>query len=130
IIAAARLLLELAKPAIHYADASSILRCPYLPGASRERSARSLADSSLRRRRELDFSLQDIERAAWQCPELLALCHRVERVLGSQAETKEFAGWSRFISDWLDAAGWPGDATLTEQEEESVTSWTDALSEL
>ena len=130
IIAAARLLLELAKPAIHYADASSILRCPYLPGVSRERSARSLADISLRRRRELDFSLQDIERAAWQCPELLALCHRLERVLGSQAETKEFAGWSRFISDWLDAAGWPGDATLTEQEEESVTSWNDALSEL
>jgi ATP-dependent helicase/nuclease subunit B len=130
IIAAARLLLELAKPAIHYADASSVLRCPYLPGASRERSPRALADIGLRKRRELDFSLQDIERAAWECPELLALCRRLQRVLRSQTETKELAGWSRYISDWLDATGWPGDTELTEQEEESVTSWNDALSEL
>jgi ATP-dependent helicase/nuclease subunit B len=130
VIAAARLLLELVNPAIHYADASSILRSPYLPGAASERSARSLADVGLRRRRELDFSLQDIERAASQCPALLSLCRRLARVLRSKTETKEFAGWSRFISDWLEAAGWPGDAELTQQEEKSIELWNGALSEL
>jgi ATP-dependent helicase/nuclease subunit B len=130
VVAGARLLFELAHPAIHYADASSILRSPFLPGASVERSARSLADIVLRKRRELDFSIQDIEQAASQCPALLATCRRLRRMLPSKTETKEFPAWSRFISDWLEAAGWPGDAKLTEQEEKIVELWNDALSEL
>jgi ATP-dependent helicase/nuclease subunit B len=130
LIASARLLLELAQPVIHYADASSMLRSPFLPGAAAERSARAIADIGLRKRRELDFSLADIEQAAFQCPALLAICRRLRRVLPSKTETKELPGWSRFISDWLEVAGWPGDAELTEQEEKIVDLWNEALSGL
>lgn len=130
VVASARLLLELAQPAVHYADASSILRSPFLPGASAERSARALADVGLRKRRELDFSLDDLEQAALHCPALLIACRRLRRVLRSKTETKELPAWSRFISDWLEAAGWPGDAGLTEHEEQIVELWNDALSEL
>jgi ATP-dependent helicase/nuclease subunit B len=130
LIAGARLLLELAQPVIHYADASSILRSPFLPGAAAERSARSLADIALRKRRELDFSLADIEQAALHCPALLVTCRRLRRLLPSKDEKKELPGWSRFISDWLEAAGWPGDAELTEREENIVELWNEALSEL
>ena len=48
----------------------------------------------------------------------------------SRTETKEFPDWSRFISDWLEAAGWPGDAELTQQEEKLIELWNNALSEL
>jgi probable DNA repair protein len=130
LVAGARLLLELAHPVIHYADASSILRSPFLPGAAAERSARSLADIALRKRRELDFSLADMEQAAVHCPTLLATCRRLRRLLPSKNEKKELPGWSRFISDWLEAAGWPGDAELTEREEKIVELWNEALSEL
>ena len=130
LIAGARLLLELAHPAIHYADASSIVRSPYLPGAVAERSLRSLADIGLRKRRELDFSLGDLEQAASQCPALLTICRRLRQVFRSRTETKEFPGWSRFISDWLEAAGWPGDAELTQREEKLIELWNNALSEL
>jgi ATP-dependent helicase/nuclease subunit B len=51
-------------------------------------------------------------------------------VLPSKTETKELPGWSRFISDWLEVAGWPGDAELTEQEEKIVDLWNEALSGL
>ena len=107
-----------------------MLRSPFLPGAIAERSARSLADIGLRKRRELDFSLQDIEQAASQCPVFLTTCRRLRRVLRSKTETKELSGWSRFISDWLEAAGWPGEAALTEHEEKIAGLWNDALSEL
>jgi len=130
LIAGARLLLELAHPVIHYADASSILRSPFLPGAGAERSARALADIGLRKRRELDFSLADIEQAALHCTALLAACRRLRRLLPSKIEMKELPAWSRFISDWLEAAGWPGDTGLTEREEKIVELWNEALSEL
>jgi ATP-dependent helicase/nuclease subunit B len=130
LVAGARLLLELAHPVIHYADASSILRSPFLPGAAAERSARALADIGLRKRRELDFSLADLEQAAAHCPALLVTCRRLRRLLPSKIETKELPAWSRFISDWLEAAGWPGDAELTEPEEKIVELWNEALSEL
>ncbi len=130
LIAGARLLLELAHPVIHYADASSVLRSPFLPGAAAERSARALADIGLRKRRELDFSLADIEQAAVHCPALLVTCRRLRRLLPSKIEKKELPDWSRFLSDWLEAAGWPGDIELTGQEEKIIELWNEALSEL
>jgi ATP-dependent helicase/nuclease subunit B len=61
---------------------------------------------------------------------LLETCKRIEKALRGRTEEKEFAGWSRFLGDLLQAAGWPGDQELDEQEQKIVERWNEALSEL
>jgi probable DNA repair protein len=38
--------------------------------------------------------------------------------------------WAQFISDLLRAAGWPGDAELTADEQDVIEAWKNAISEL
>ncbi|HMF79544.1 MAG TPA: PD-(D/E)XK nuclease family protein, partial [Bryobacteraceae bacterium] len=128
LVSGALLLLDLARPLIHHANAGAILRSPFLKGASAERSARALADLDLRKRRELDLSLRDLEKAARNCPLLVETWPKVRRVLQKKTPLKEFAEWSRFLGDLLEAAGWPGDAELSEQEQQIVEVWKNALS--
>ncbi len=130
LIVSAFLLLELAHPRIRHADASAILRCPFITGAAAERSVRALADLRLRRLREPDISLGQMEWASKECPVLTRLWPAVRRALRSGSKHLELAGWSEFIGDLLEAVGWPGDAELTLQEQELVESWKNALSVL
>jgi ATP-dependent helicase/nuclease subunit B len=130
LISGALLLLELAKPRIHHADAGAILRSPFLKGASVERSARALADLELRRWREMDFSLRDIEKASRNCPVLTEAWPPIRGILQQKTLFKELAEWSQFLGDLVEAAGWPGDAELSEQEQQVVEAWKNALSDL
>jgi ATP-dependent helicase/nuclease subunit B len=128
LIASALLLLELAQPRIHHADASAVLRCPFIAGAASERSARALADLRLRRLRELDLSIGQMQWATKECPLLTRVWPAVRRVLQNRSHQMELPLWSRFIGDLLQAVGWPGDAELTSQEQELVEKWKERLS--
>jgi ATP-dependent helicase/nuclease subunit B len=130
LIASALLLLELARPRIHQPDASAILRCPFITGAAAERSARALADMRLRRFRELDVSLSQMERAAKECAVLSRMWAGIRQVLRSRSNQVELPAWSRFIGDLLKVVGWPGDAELTSQEQDLIETWKNALSVL
>jgi probable DNA repair protein len=130
LVAGALLLLELARPRIHYADACAILRSPFLQGAIAERSARALADVELRKRRELDVSLRDMEFATERCPLLATVWPRVRRVLCDKPQRRELPAWSELFGDLLAAVGWPGDPELAVEEQEIVQAWQDALSGL
>jgi ATP-dependent helicase/nuclease subunit B len=126
LVAAALLLLNLASPRIDHADAGAILRSPFIKGAALERHQRALADIKLRKRRELDVSLGDIEAAACACPILTSLLKKVEKAPREQDLSK----WSEFISALLAALGWPGDAPLTASEEQIADQWDEQLSTL
>ncbi|MFL6354893.1 MAG: PD-(D/E)XK nuclease family protein [Bryobacteraceae bacterium] len=128
LIASALLLLELAHPRIHHADASAILRCPFIGGAAPERSARALADLRLRRLRELDISLDQMQWATQACPILTRVWSALRQVLRNGSEQQELPLWAGFIGDLLQALGWPGDAELTSQEQDVVEKWKAALS--
>ncbi|MGI9073445.1 MAG: PD-(D/E)XK nuclease family protein [Bryobacteraceae bacterium] len=130
LIASALLLLELAEPRIHHADASAILRSPFIAGAARERNARALADLRLRRLRELDVSIGQMQWATKECVLLSGLWPAACRILQNRSHQMELPLWSRFIGDLLQAVGWPGDAELTSQEQEQLEKWKDALSVL
>jgi ATP-dependent helicase/nuclease subunit B len=130
IVGNALLLLELARPHIHHADAGAILRCPFMPGASAERSERALADLELRKRRDLQVTLRDLESVTARCPQLQRLCTAVRRVLVKMPQRAELPVWSAFIADVLKAAGWPGDAPLTRIEEQALEQWNEVLSSL
>ncbi len=70
LIASALLLQELVRPRISVADAGAILRCPFIAGAAAERSVRALAELELRRKRELDVTVRDLEQASRNAPAL------------------------------------------------------------
>lgn len=129
LIANALLLLQLALPRIPMADACSILRSPYIIGASAERGARALADLQLRRRRDIEVSLRDIECSAVNCPRLSSVWAELKRIT-SGPKYRHLSDWSKFISDVLEALGWPGDADLTFEEREHAELWNRAVSTL
>jgi ATP-dependent helicase/nuclease subunit B len=130
LIASALLLLDLARPRIHHANATAILRCSFISGAARERSERALADLSLRRRREFDVSLWDMEQASRKCPLLVQTFLKVRNIVRTKPPVQELSAWRDFIGDLLKATGWPGEAELTPDEQEVLESWSDALSSL
>ena len=130
LIAGALLLLEIARPRIPIADAGSILRSPWLRSSFSERSVRALADIELRRRRELDVTLNDLERASASCPVLSRTWDSVRRSLRRNPASDTFSGWTRFIGDLLGSLGWPGDDELTAHEQDLLEAWKDAVSEL
>ncbi len=130
LIAGALQLLGLAQPHLTVAQGGAILRSPWLTGAAEERSLRALADIELRRRRELDVTLAEIESASARCGRLKRIWSSVHQLLADKPATDTFAGWSEFIGDLLAGLGWPGDEELNEVEQSAVESWSDALSEL
>jgi probable DNA repair protein len=130
IVNGALLLLELAEYRIDQAVASTIIRSPFLRGAATERDQRSLADLKLRRARSLDVNLRDVKYAAAQCPILLQTLNKIDTLVRAKPANQSLAEWSKFFSDVLEAAGWPGDAELSPEEQETLELWKDSLSTL
>jgi probable DNA repair protein len=131
LIAAALLLLKLARPSLNINDASAILRCPFVKGAEAERSARATADLKLCNRRRTDVDLRDLKYISAQCPQLTSVWRRVHRVLGDVGTNRTFAEWTRFFGDLLKAVGWPGKpADLNAEEQDLVDAWDENLSAL
>ena len=130
LVAAALLFLELARPRIAIGDAGSILRSPFLGGANEERSARSLADVDLRRKRGLYVSLRELEWSSRSCPALTRVWPAVRRALRGKPEVAELSEWGEFIGRLLKATGWPGDEQSSNEEQAVIEAWEDALAGL
>jgi probable DNA repair protein len=130
LVSAALLLLNLASPRIDQADAGAILRSPFVKGAAAERYQRGLADIELRKRRELDVSLEDMAWASRACPVFNACLKRAEKILVGASQARTLAEWSEWISDLLAAMGWPGETDLTAREERIIERWKEQLSTL
>jgi ATP-dependent helicase/nuclease subunit B len=130
LVASALLLLNLASPRIDHADAGAILRSPFIEGAAVERHQRALADVDLRKRRELDVSLRDMERASSACPILISCWKRVEKLVKRASAVRSLSEWNEFISNLLGGVGWPGETELTVREERIIDQWKERLSTL
>ena len=130
LISGALLLLEIAQPRISMSTAGALLRSPWMEGAAAERKGRALADLALRRARELDVSLSDIETASANCLRLKRIWPALRRVLQRKRDLDTFGAWSEFIGDLLEAFGWPGDQELNTPEQSALEAWKNALSDL
>ena len=64
------------------------------------------------------------------CPILKGIWEAVRQVLRARSWTLDLPRWSQFISDLLEAVGWPGDAELSGEEQEIGEVWKDALLDL
>jgi len=130
VVAHAQLLLRLSEPRVAIADASAILRSPYLAGAFAEQSARALADLELRRSKELDVTVWSIEAASRNCPLMIPMWAKLSELLRTIPRRQELSAWGKVFGDILGVTGWPGESALTASEQEAVEAWTEALSEL
>lgn len=129
-IANALLLLQLARPRIAMTDACAILRSPYIAGAVSEKHERAFADLFLRRRRDIDVALRDIESASAGCPGLQTIWAKLRDKLKRGLAHRDLPAWSEFMRDLLAALGWPGEAALTSEELDLVERWKNAVSTL
>ena len=130
IIAGAVLLLELGKRQMTLSDAGTIFRCPFIEGAAAERSGRAQADLLLRKGRDLEVSLRQMQRASRECPLLTRAFERLLQLNQECPIRQDLPSWCDYIGDCLQIMGWPGDLPLTAAEEEIVECWNSALSTL
>jgi probable DNA repair protein len=95
-----------------------------------ERNDRARADLQLRRWRELDITLRDLENCSQLCPQVQALLRRIDQITRARPLRGDCAFWSEFFSDVLGALGWPGDTEPTSEEQELIETWKEKLSSL
>jgi ATP-dependent helicase/nuclease subunit B len=129
VIAVAFSILDFARPLIPLSSVSAVLGSPFLPGAGLERTPRAFADAALRRIRELELPLGAVENVTSKCAHLHKHWTPIRAALKRRPSTDaEPAEWSRFWRELLKAAGWPGDAPLSQFETDAVDEWRDLLS--
>lgn len=130
VIASALLVLDTVSERISAANASALLRSPFMAGASGERIARAKADVFMRRSREMEVPLASLVSAVRRAPEARRLFNDVRVFLMRRPESADFAYWARFAADLLKLAGWPGETDLSLAEQAIVDEWKNALSTL
>jgi ATP-dependent helicase/nuclease subunit B len=129
-------LLELAGGALPFAQASRLLRSPFVGGAETEAGVRARLDAALRKRCGPVVTLGALKRLSAsprlpRAPHWLDALARLEAVRkATSGERKPASQWARVFSDALKAAGFPGERALDSAEHQTLERWHEALAEL
>jgi len=127
---AALLVLQLAARECTSTDAGRLLRSPFIVGGHSERAQRALADRRLRDEQRDRWNWFEIERwaALTDCSKLQVAARDVNAVvrgLGGVAAS----GWAENFHALWQAAGWPGDRTLSSVEHQTLEKFHGVLAE-
>ncbi len=133
--------LELAHRPVALAQASHLLRSPFIGAAELEASRRGLLDARLRATGELEIGLHMLLRFSnahdtagqprrFACPRLTKHLHAFERVTQALPAQQSAADWSRSFTELLQALGWPGERSRTSEEFQTIEAWRGALDTL
>jgi probable DNA repair protein len=127
IVACALDLIALACGAIDTAAAAALVRSPFLPDASSRWIRRAAAELDWLRHgeRRVDFATF----VAGLRSSDPALSHRLASLVPTANARRSPRDWARAFSDWLGAAGWPGNATLTSGQWQAREAWSSALAQ-
>ncbi|HEX2199728.1 MAG TPA: PD-(D/E)XK nuclease family protein [Burkholderiales bacterium] len=121
-------LIELSLREVDFAQASRLVRSPFLGGAEAEMARRARLDAKLRQTLGPTVSLAKLVGAAEPAPQLRQL---FERIFALKAGGKQGAGaWARHFSALLEAAGFPGERPLDSAEFQTRAKWHETLGEL
>ncbi len=129
LIHAAFELLTLPVPVTELTHISRILRSSFLTGWEGESDARALLDARLRETEEWNVSLQSVVHYAnhhdqpYHCPVLAQCLKRLQELVKARPATSIPSEWGQQFSQWLSAAGWPGDGMLTSAEYQVMQAW-------
>lgn len=125
--------LTLSVPVAELMQVSRLLRSSFLAGYRQESNARALLDAHLRQTGQWMVSLQSvihhasqIERA-YHCPVLVQHLKQLLELAKVRPEMGTPGEWQQQFSQWLTAAGWPGDHPLTSVEFQVMQAWQSLL---
>lgn len=112
-----------------FAEASHLLRSPYLKGAAAGRTGRALAELKLREKLSEAFSLDVIaEVLRSRAPDLAASFSATATAGDTLRSQRLLPGqWVIRFHEWLDLAGWPGDRGLDSTEHQAIKAWQELL---
>ncbi len=127
---AALLILQLAARECTSTDAGKLLRTPFIVGGHAERSPRALADRRLREDQRDRWNWFEIERWASMndCPKLQVAARDVNAVVRALGSVPA-SGWAENFHALWQAAGWPGDRTLSSVEHQTLEKFHGVLAE-
>jgi probable DNA repair protein len=129
----ALLLLELAGRELAFADASRLLRSPFLAGSEAEMAARARVDAQLRKRAGTALGLDRLvgHLGAPHMPRAPILAERLAQ-LAKFRRSDLFAArtppeWARAFAEALRVAGFPGERSLDSVEFQVLAKWHETL---
>jgi probable DNA repair protein len=125
----ALVLIRLSEQPLSFAEASRLIRAPFLGGAEAEMTQRARLDAQLRRELEASVSLPRLIAAVERAPLLRQLLEAVFALASGTADRPP-TEWARHFSALLEAAGFPGERTLDSEEFQVRAKWHEALGEL
>lgn len=121
--AALRMLL-LTRGRLSFADASWLIRAPFLAGGLSEAAPRAKMDLRMRGSRQAEISLAGLRYYARECPLLARALSEWPDHLPS---TQSASGWAETFDTLLRTLGWPGDQPLDSAEYQTVEAWKETL---
>jgi len=127
IVACALDLISLACGGIDTAAAAALVRSPFLPDASSRWIGRAAAELDWLRHGERHVDVATL--AAGLRAHDTALSHRLASLAALSKTRRSPRDWARAFSDWLGAAGWPGNATLASGQWQAREAWSNALAQ-
>ena len=107
---------------------SRTLRSPCLGGGAAELAARTHFELMLRDRQQESFSLPYLATLAGRREDLQGLSILLADASALRPpRDADPATWAAFVSDWLQAFGWPGDRPLDSREFQTLSAWREQL---
>ena len=116
-----------------FADASRLLRSPFLAGAEIEMAARARLDAALRRRAAPLITLDGLQRliALRDMPSCTVLASRFASLAEFRQRAlfgmKPASEWARAFSEALSLLGFPGERSLDSVEYQTLSKWHEAI---
>ena len=120
-------LIALACGGIDTAAAAALVRSPFLPDASSRWTARAAAELDWLRHGERRVDVATL--VAGLRAHDASLAHRLASLAPPSKTRRSPRDWARAFSDWLGAAGWPGNATLASAQWQAREAWSSALAQ-
>jgi probable DNA repair protein len=135
VIHAALLMLEFGTGSLPVARLGTLLRSPFLAGATSEASARAQLDALLRQEGEETVSISallrrtqtELARPQAAAPQLYAQLRTWRDVIPARSTRLAPSAWSEQFAALLKLAGWPGDGPLDSESHQAVMAWRELL---
>ena len=128
LVDAALSLLALSHGEADFAQASQLIRSPFLGGAETELSRRAILDARLRRDAEATVTLPKLIAVLDKSSLLRSQLEKMFEIARTRPDTP--GDWARHFSALLDAAGFPGERALDSAEFQTRAKLNEALGEL
>lgn len=126
VIHIALLILEFGTGTLPIARIGTLLRSPFLIGATHEAGARAQLDALLRQAGEETISISTLLRRTPSLS-LHAQLRAWRDAIPARSQQLVPSAWSEQFANLLKLAGWPGDASLDSNNHQAVVAWRELL---